>query len=440
MPMADDSQAMRLASDEDEPAPVVNRRKPSRAAYSGGNRATLLRGGDALFPAMVQAIDAARHEIWLATYIYENRGQVEDITRALIAAAGRGVQVKLVLDGFGARSNLPGLRQVLCVAGVRLEVFRPIDRWWSWFQPGQLRRLHQKMCVVDGDIAFVGGINLIDDRFDQVHGWSEAPRLDFAVQLSGPVVAPIEQATRALWTRAELGRNFRRDMAALARSAEPVARARRVLRRMRMPEARNALQLEALAPVRAAFVMRDNFRRRRAIERVFIDAIRNARQRVDLISPYFYPGRAFRRVLRQAALRGVQVRLILQGKVDYRFAALAARVLYAELLGSGARIFEYMPAFLHAKIAIADGEWATVGSSNIDPLSLLLNIEANVVLRDADFTRALAQAFDEAVAASSEITASGMHPGTLRAILRRGFVAWVAHLYLRIGGVASGKY
>jgi cardiolipin synthase A/B len=412
-----------------------------RAVFSGGNHATLLRGGDALFPAMVRAIDKARHEIWLATYIYDNSGSVAVVTQALAAAARRGVQVKLVVDGFGSRSHLPELRRLLGDEGVLLTVFRPLQRWWSWLQPSQLRRLHQKMCVVDGNVAFIGGINLLDDRYDQVHGWSDEPRLDYAVELRGPVVAPIEQAVRALWTRAKVGRNFAKEVAALARSAEPVARAKRMLRRLRMPKgAGQGKDVDHLQPVRAAFVMRDNLRQRRAIERSYIDAIRKARTRVDLVSPYFYPGRAFMRVLRNAARRGVQVRLLLQGKIDYRIAALAARALYDDLLSHGVRVFEYTPAFLHAKIGLVDDEWATVGSSNIDPLSLLLNLEANVVIRDPVFTNALAAQFDHAVAASREIDAPAKGISAVRGALRRGFVAWVAHIYLRIAGVGTGRY
>ncbi|KQV98023.1 cardiolipin synthase ClsB [Rhizobacter sp. Root1221] len=411
-----------------------------RAIFTGGNRATLLRGGDALFPAMVDAIASARHEVWLATYIYTNEGRVKAITQALADAARRGVRVKLVLDGFGCRIDLPRLQAELCPAGAEIEVFRRIDRWWNWLQPGQLRRLHQKICVVDGEVAFVGGVNLLDDRYDQVHGWTDTPRLDFAVRVVGPVVVPIEQAVRALFTRAHLGSNFRHEIASLARSAEPVARARRMMRRLRMSPTGADATGAALAPVRAAFVLRDNLRRRRAIERAYIDAIRNARERVDLVSPYFYPGRAFRRVLRQAARRGVQVRLLMQGKVDYRIAALAARALYDEMLADGVRIFEYTPAFLHAKVALVDSDWATVGSSNIDPLSLLLNLEANVMVRDADFNRSLAHEFDTAVAVSQEIDARHqVHPTGVRASVRRWWVAWCAHVYLKIAG-ATGRY
>ncbi|HEY0818608.1 MAG TPA: cardiolipin synthase ClsB [Rhizobacter sp.] len=408
--------------------------------FSGGNHARLLRGGDALFPAMVRAIERARHEIWIATYIYDNVASVTAVTQALVDAAQRGVHVKLLVDGFGTRANLHELRRALCDAGVQVAVFRPLHRWWSWLQPSQLRRLHQKMCVVDGRVAFIGGINMLDDCYDQVHGWTDQPRLDFAVELAGPIVEPIEQAVRALWTRAHVGRNFAKEMATLARSAEPVARARRLLRRLRMPQGgKTGDEVDDLPPVRAAFVMRDNLRQRRAIERSYIHAIRKAKTRVDLISPYFYPGRAFMRVLINAARRGVQVRLLLQGKVDYQIAAVAAQALYDQLLSAGVRVYEYTPAFLHAKVGLVDDEWATVGSSNIDPLSLLLNLEANVVIRDAGFIQTLAAEFDNAVSASREIDPQHARRTSLRGVLRRGFVAWVAHVYLRVAGI-TGRY
>jgi cardiolipin synthase len=190
--------------------------------------------------------------------------------------------------------------------------------------------------------------------------------------------------------------------------------------------------------VQVAFVVRDNLRRRRAIERSYIEALQRASDRIDLVSPYFYPGRMFRRTLREAARRGVRVRLLLQGKLDYRIAGLAAQVLYDELLGNGVRIFEYTPAFLHAKVALADDEWATVGSSNIDPLSLLLNLEANIVVRDAAFTATLAAAFEQAIGQSREVTAPPVKRGWLAA-LRRVFVAWTAHWFLRLAGL-SGRY
>lgn len=409
--------------------------------FLGGNEVELLRGGDALFPAMREAIAQARHEVWLATYIFHDDPCALALADVLAAAARKRVRVRVVVDGFGSKATLAGLRERLGDSGVALAVFRPLDSWWHWLQPGQLRRLHQKLCVVDGEVGFVGGINVIDDRLDQHHGWSDAPRLDYAVRVRGPVVESISQTARAIWLRAWFGHDFREEMMALARSAEPVARARRLLGRLRSTPDPALLQDAARdrQPVRAAFVVRDNLRRRRAIERAYIEAIGHARERVDLVSPYFYPGRVFRRVLRHAARRGVRIRLLLQGKLDYRFAGLAAQAMYDELLRHGVRIFEYTPAFLHAKIAVVDADWATVGSSNIDPLSLLLNLEANLFVRDPAFAARLSQEFELAVAASREVDSSHLSAAGFWGVARRALVGAVAHLYLRLAGI-TGRY
>lgn len=420
--------------------PVPDARRAERVpVLSGGNEVVLLTGGDELFPAMRAAIAAARHEVWLAAYIFHHDEAARAVVDALVVAARRGVRVRVVVDGFGSKASLPVLRSWFEGSGVALAVFRPLDRWTAYFQPGQLRRLHQKLLAVDDEHAFVGGINMIDDRVDLNHGRSDEPRLDFAVSLRGPVVIPVAQTTRAMWTRAAFGQEWREELIALARSAEPMAGARALLQRLRiLPPGAAPDAVDQLPPVRAAFVVRDNLRQRRAIERSYIEALQGARERIDIMCPYFYPGRLFRRTLRNAAQRGVRVRLLLQGKLDYRFAGLAAQVLYDELLEHGVRIFEYMPAFLHAKVALADDEWATVGSSNIDPLSLLLNLEANVVVRDAAFNRTLAAAFDRAVAVSREVTAPPLTAGWT-ATLQRGFVAWVAHWVARLAGL-SGRY
>jgi cardiolipin synthase len=412
-----------------------------RAVYTGGNEVVLLRGGDELFPAMREAIGGALHEVWLATYIFDHDGAARSIADALAAAARRGVRVRVVVDGFGSQHALDDVRGWLEPAGVALAVFRPQRSWWSWLQPGSLRRLHHKLCAVDGEIGFVGGNNVIDDRHDLNHGWSDAPRLDYAVRVRGPVVGPVEHTLRAMWSRAVFGRDWRDEVLQIARSGEPMAGARRLRARVRLsmrPAQPRAPSEAALPPVRAALIVRDNLRQRRSIERHYIDALRGARQSIDVVSAYFYPGREFRRALLAAARRGVQVRLLLQGKVDYRFAALAAQVLYDELLARGVRIYEYTPAFLHAKVARVDDRWATVGSSNIDPLSLLVNLEANIAVRDRGFVASLARAIEQDFAAATEVTAPPPLAGWRR-WLRRGFVAWAASVYLRLAG-ATGRY
>ena len=405
--------------------------------FLGNNQVDLLQGGDELFPRMCAAIDAAKREVWLATYIFHNDPAASAIQRALAAAAARGVAVHVVVDGFGSLATLAGLRSALQPAGVQLEVFRPLERWYAWLQPGQLRRLHQKLCVCDEAVAFVGGINLIDDRHDLNHGWLDMPRLDFAVALQGPLAASVHATVRAMWARAHLVRAWREEVRAVSRSKRPVRASLKLLGQLRgagpRPEPDAAVQ-----PVQAAFIVRDNLRQRRAIERSYVQAIHGARTRVDIAVSYFYPARAFRRALTGAAARGVRVRLLLQGKIDYRIAALAAQAVYDEMRARGVHIYEYTPAFLHAKVALVDDDWATVGSSNIDPLSLLLNLEANVVVRDAPFNAALALRFEAALAVSQEVLGPSARKGW-RGWLVRAFVAWLATIYLRVAGI-TGRY
>jgi cardiolipin synthase len=424
-----------------------------------------MRGGDELFPAMVRAIEAAQTEVWLATYIFNDDPSGRRVVQALRDAAERGVQVRLIVDGFGSNGRIAVLRRQLQGSQVGFEVFRSLERWWAWSHPSQLRRMHQKLCAVDGHLAFVGGINVVDDRFDVQHGWTEEPRLDFAVQVQGQVAAEVQRLIHALWTRAHVGRGWREEVALLAQSPEPVQRVVQMIRDMRAnapqmtrpvgerrrrlrdwlrgeapdrPQEAAGFARVASAPARVALVVRDNVTQRRAIERAYVEAIGQARERIDIACSYFYPGRAFRRALRRAAARGVRIRLLMQGKIDYRLAGLAARVLYDEMLARGVRIYEYTPAFLHAKVAVVDGQWATVGSSNIDPLSLLLNLEANVVVLDEAFAASLSAQLEQAFAASQEVTAPPVRPG-LRGWLMRGFVAWVANVYLRAAGI-TGRY
>ncbi|MFD2450665.1 phospholipase D-like domain-containing protein [Ideonella paludis] len=189
--------------------------------WLGGNQVRLLRGGDALFPAMIEAIAQARDSVWLATYIFHDDPQAEALAQALAAAAQRGVAVKVVVDGFGSNRSLEQVQTWLLPAGVSLTVFRPLTRWWNWLQPGQLRRLHQKLCVVDDVLGFVGGINVIGDRLDMNHGPTEEPRLDFAVAVRGPLVADISQATRSVWTRAAMGQQWRQEVQAVWRGQSP---------------------------------------------------------------------------------------------------------------------------------------------------------------------------------------------------------------------------
>lgn len=417
-------------------------RKP---VYTGGNTVRLLRGGQALFPALIAQIDAAQRNIWLAMYIVSPIGQAGEVLQALMRAARRGVDVFLVADGFGSHDAPDTLWLELREAGVQLTRYRPIKRLWDVFDTRQWRRMHMKLCAIDEQIGFAGGINLIDDHYDLHHGWSDHPRLDYAVQVQGPAVSPMLHTIKAVWMRAKFGRDWRDDLAQLLQDPGRVRRLRGWIQSTRLrlsPREQNRLVVGAAlrAPMRAAFVLRDNLRQRRTIERAALQALSAARHRIDIVTPYFYPRRAIRLALRHAAARGVKVRLLLQGKVDYPIAALAARVLYAELQQHGVRIHEYQPAFLHAKVLRVDDEWATVGSSNLDPLSLVLNLEANLIVRDRGFVRELSAMLDQDFVTSREVPRWQPHmAGAWHVNLGRRFVAACAKLYLWLAR-ARGRY
>ena len=332
--------------------------------FIGGNAITLLRSGAEYFPAIVEAIDQARRSVYIETYILADDNAGVLVARALAAAATRGLDVRLVVDAVGTRPYLTHtLEQTLRSAGVLLVRYRDDALPTSW-RRARLRRLHRKLVVVDGERAFVGGINLIDDM--NTPGQTP-PRVDFAIRVEGPILLPIVSAVTRLW---------------------------RVLRLVqvdlpRLPPLSLEAVIEPRGAIKAKFVVRDNFRFRRQIELAYLAALRVARSEVVIANAYFFPGIRFRRALIAAVSRGVTVTLILQARVEFRLLHYATRALYGQLLAGGVHIVEYERSFLHAKVAVVDGHWATVGSSNIDPFSLLLAREANVFVRDTEFAGSL---------------------------------------------------
>jgi cardiolipin synthase len=346
--------------------------------YAAGNRLTLLENGQAYFPALVAAFDDARDEIFLESYIYADDEAGSLVSDALARAAARGVRVHLLLDGFGARDFAPRFGQALASAGAKVLVFRPDQASFS-LRRGRLRRMHRKLACIDGRVAFVGGINIIDD-FDGVQ--FSAPRLDYAVRILGPLAAEVRAAAARLWALVAWARSRRRfpGIAAL----------------------RGRANAPAVAPAepggqRAALLVRDSLRHRNDIEDAYLDYIGTARHEILIASAYFFPGRRFHRALVAAARRGVRVRLLLQGQVEYFLAHYAGRALYGTLLEAGIEIYEYHSSFLHAKVAVFDRAVACVGSSNIDPLSLLLAREANVFVDDEGFAAELQWSLEKAM-------------------------------------------
>jgi cardiolipin synthase len=355
-----------------------------------GHELQLLQGSGEFFPALVQAIDAARREVRLETYIFDFTGPGSDVAYALERAARRGVSVKVLADGYGS-GPLPAVwRERLLDSGVDWRIYAPLGRL-GMFWPGNWRRLHRKLCVIDGQVAFCGGINILDDLHDPNHGALEAPRLDFAVRVAGPLVVETQAAMAQLWLRVQaMGDLHKAWLAGALESLRASNAAARLVAAQGVPPPEQPR-------ARAALLLRDNLRFRARIERAYRRAIGRAREEIIIANAYFVPGRRMRDALMKAARRGVKVQLLLQGRYEYFMQYYGARPVYGALLRAGVQIHEYSPSFLHAKVAVIDGRWATVGSSNLDPLSLLLAREANVVIEDAVFAGQLRDRLVEAM-------------------------------------------
>jgi cardiolipin synthase len=328
-----------------------------------GNRFTLLTGGREYFPELEAACDAAQFEIHVETYIFDRDLAGRRIAQALSRAAQRGVATHLLVDGYGSKKLGWRFMARLKKAGVRVLVYRPDIVPWP-LQRRRLRRMHRKLAVIDARLAFLGGINIIDDMHTPGH---TPPRFDFAVRIEGPLLPEIYRAVKRLWALVDfmqLGHDWHEQPA-----LQPDVTQR--------------------GEQHGAFVIRDNLRHRRDIEDAYLAAIDGARSEVLIANAYFLPGLAFRHALMNAAARGVRVILLLQARVEYVLMHYASRALYGAFLDAGIEIHEYHRSFLHAKVAVVDRAWATVGSSNIDPLSFLLAREANIVVQDREFSEDL---------------------------------------------------
>ncbi|HZE90731.1 MAG TPA: cardiolipin synthase ClsB, partial [Rhizobacter sp.] len=364
--------------------------------------------GEAFFPAVFAAVAAAKRDVILETFILFEDQVGHELHAMLLGAAQRGVQVDVLVDGFGSSDLTPGFIESLTSAGVHFRVFDPRSRVLG-IRTNVFRRMHRKIVVVDGALAFVGGINY---SADHLADFGPEAKQDYAVEIEGPVVEDIHRFAYSAIISTGIGwRWFQRRVKPLPEQVE-------------QRRAGNAS---------ARFVTRDNNDHRTDIERHYRTALRAARKRVVIANAYFFPGYRLLRDIRRAAQRGVTVQLILQGQPDMAIVKFGAEMLYDHLQRAGVRIFEYCERPLHGKVALVDDEWATVGSSNLDPLSLSLNLEANLVIRDRAFNQQLCERLERLIRHScKEVAVKAQRPHGLWHLVRsavvfhflRRFPAW----------------
>ncbi|MBP6017997.1 MAG: cardiolipin synthase ClsB [Burkholderiaceae bacterium] len=380
--------------------------------WTSGNAIQLLENGEAYFPAVFEAIRQAQHTVLIETFIVFEDKVGFALQRELIAAAERGVRIDMLVDGYGTADLTPAYIHALTSVGVSFHVYDPQPRLFG-VRTNLFRRMHRKIVVVDSALAFVGGINFSADHLGD---FGPTAKQDYAISLAGPIVKDITEF--------------------MLKTLLPV-KPRSWWQRLNRVE---SLKPMPVGDTRAALVIRDNDHHTSDIEIHYRMGIRAAKQQITIANAYFFPGYRLLRDLRKAAKRGVKVKLILQGEPDMPIARFAATMLYDYLLSAGVEIYEYCERPLHGKVATVDGLWSTVGSSNLDPLSMALNLEANVMLYDRAFSTHLQHRLDALVEQHCHLMTRTAPPkrriqrvlvGTLVFHFLRRFPIWVRWFPLR---------
>jgi cardiolipin synthase A/B len=343
-------------------------------SFLPGNRVEVLRDGGRTYPAMLAAIEGARDYVHLETYILVADRTGRRFGEALIGRARAGVQVRLLYDALGSIGLSADFLAELRHAGVRVAEYNPVAPWRARF--GLNQRDHRKILVVDGRCGFTGGLNISDDYAaveDGGAGWH-----DMHCRIEGPAVAELERLFRRTWIKA--GGDVFPPVEPLA--AESVVGADTALARI---------------------FGNEGLRKRTPIRRVYLHAIRRAQQTIAITNAYFIPDRGIRRALVNAVKRGVQVRVVVPSRSDVPAVQWATRHLYTRLLKAGVHVYEWAGRMVHAKTAVIDEIWSTVGSSNLDYRSLKVNLEVVAIVIDRNFGRRMAEQFVLDVAESDEV-------------------------------------
>jgi cardiolipin synthase len=326
--------------------------------YTNRNRAKLVKGGQPYFTLLKELIDKAANSIYLQFYIFLDDETGIEIIEALKAASQRGVSVFLHIDGYASQALHKRSINDMIAAGVNVKRFEPLLRSRHFYFG---RRLHHKVVVVDGLYSLVGGLNVCN-RYNDMPGvpaW-----LDMALYFEGEASFILQNICREIWSN---------------KSILPV---------VNQNESENFCSQIPLAEQTTVRVRRNDWVKRKSeIWRSYLEMFSKAEKSITIMCSYFLPGRIFRRKIAQAVKRGVKVKVILAGISDIMMAKHAERYLYDWLLKNNIEIYEYQETVLHAKVAVSDSSWVTVGSYNVNNISAYASLELNMDVRN----QALAQ-------------------------------------------------
>ncbi|MDT8396830.1 MAG: cardiolipin synthase [bacterium] len=332
----------------------------TRRPVLSGNSVEALYEGNQVFPAMLTAIGAAKHSVNLSTYILDRDAVGKRVISALCSAAERGVQVRVLVDGVGTSRSAVTMARRLRSSGARLSVFHPLFGLW-FRRPSFNMRNHRKLVIVDGAVGFTGGIN-ISSRHLFSRWKAIEPVRDIHFRIGGGVVVAMQETFAEDW-QASTGELLNDEM-----FFPPVGPA-------------------GDASVRAVVSGPDEDLEK--IYQLILGALRSAREKITIMTPYFIPDRALIQGMDSAVLAGVEVRLLLPEVSDHPLVQRASTAHLPELLNAGVKVLLLPPPFVHSKLMIVDGEWSLIGSANLDPRSFRLNFEFDLEVYDIPFAREL---------------------------------------------------
>ena len=334
--------------------------------FSPNNQVKLIKGGNEYFNTMLHLINTANNIIHLQTYIYENDETGKCITEALIEASHRKVDVFLLVDGYASQSLNSTFIKALKQSGIHFRFFEPLFKSKGFYFG---RRLHHKVLVTDNKYGLVGGIN-ISNRYNDMP--EKKAWFDFSILVEGLIV---EDLCRICW---KTWFGFKHNNINYNCSSNNKI---------------NPLKKETYSNVRIR--RNDWIRRKNEISATYIEMLYFAKKEVTIICSYFLPGRVLRRVLKNAANKGIKIDIITAGPSDVWIVKNAERWLYDFLLRNKINIYEYQPTILHAKMAYCDDEWLTIGSYNINDISTYASIELNVDVRNSVFVKNIKKEIEE---------------------------------------------
>lgn len=329
------------------------------------NRVKIIRGGTAYFNLMIQLIRNAQESIHLQTYHFENDETGQLVAEALVAAAEKKLSVYLLVDGYASQSLSKKTIHSFQEAGVHFRFFEPLLKSKNFYFG---RRLHHKILVTDGRFSLTGGVNIANryNDFPKLPAW-----LDFALYAEGEISRELCITCWKTWN------GFPQKM-----ELTPCEKKQLIF----------DFKKEATSLVR----MRRNdwVRRKNEISSTYIELFRNAQSHITIMCSYFLPGKIIRRLLRNAAKRGVQIKVITAGPSDITISKNAERWMYDWLIRNNIELYEYQPSVLHAKVAVCDEEWFTIGSYNLNNISAYASIELNLDVKDTSVAGEMKQILD----------------------------------------------